>query len=364
MLLNLWRTKYFYPRPPRGGRPCEAVCSHDRKISIHVLREEDDCGRSTNDPAIELFLSTSSARRTTRTLPDSTPPFLYFYPRPPRGGRQDLKKSLTEESSFLSTSSARRTTFSLVIHKGKTGISIHVLREEDDCACSDISGVGPRFLSTSSARRTTTMRHTAATRLVISIHVLREEDDLARMFPVLIRRNFYPRPPRGGRRADAADVGGKRAISIHVLREEDDDPMQEPADRRKEFLSTSSARRTTMTGTTGGALWLYFYPRPPRGGRLGDAEKANAALEFLSTSSARRTTFVNDCSCFFVQFLSTSSARRTTISAAPLPRGTRISIHVLREEDDPSMAKSLSLTPNFYPRPPRGGRPPRRRYTA
>ena len=67
------------------------------------------------------------------------------------------------------------------------------------------------------------MRHTAATRLVISIHVLREEDDLARMFPVLIRRNFYPRPPRGGRRADAADVGGKRAISIHVLREEDDE---------------------------------------------------------------------------------------------------------------------------------------------
>ena len=34
---------YFYPRPPRGGRPVRADLNANRKnISIHVLREEDD----------------------------------------------------------------------------------------------------------------------------------------------------------------------------------------------------------------------------------------------------------------------------------------------------------------------------------
>ena len=38
----------FYPRPPRGGRPCGFVChSHGSKISIHALREEGDIGRTT-----------------------------------------------------------------------------------------------------------------------------------------------------------------------------------------------------------------------------------------------------------------------------------------------------------------------------
>ena len=33
----------FYPRPPRGGRPCESPNSHIMySISIHALREEGD----------------------------------------------------------------------------------------------------------------------------------------------------------------------------------------------------------------------------------------------------------------------------------------------------------------------------------
>ena len=35
-----------------------------------------------------------------------------------------------------------------------------------------------------------------------------------------------------------------------------------------------------------------------------------------------------------------------------------ISIHALREEGDRSVAFSLSVRSDFYPRPPRGGRPP------
>ena len=56
---------YFYPRPPRGGRP--ALCGpHFRisSISIHALREEGDF------PPTSVGLSKSN-----------------FYPRPPRGGR-------------------------------------------------------------------------------------------------------------------------------------------------------------------------------------------------------------------------------------------------------------------------------------
>ena len=57
----------------------------------------------------------------------------------------------------------------------------------------------------------------------ISIHALREEGDLFPFpFPAS-RRNFYPRPPRGGRRAYA-----------EVIRDMDG------------FLSTPSARRATF----------------------------------------------------------------------------------------------------------------------
>ena len=78
-------------------------------------------------------------------------------------------------------------------------------------------------------------------------------------------------------------------ISIHALREEGD-PW--PAGS--------------------GERLLYFYPRPPRGGRLHMVQFALASGKFLSTPSARRAT------CYLV----------------------------LTEYDDG----------DFYPRPPRGGR--------
>ena len=33
---------YFYPRPPRGGRPVALTAISCAKISIHALREEGD----------------------------------------------------------------------------------------------------------------------------------------------------------------------------------------------------------------------------------------------------------------------------------------------------------------------------------
>ena len=79
-------------------------------------------------------------------------------------------------------------------------ISIHVLREEDDPRASAGKDAAVQFLSTSSARRTTD-------RVCVDVQAFRD---------------FYPRPPRGGRRSPLWRIHIQAAISIHVLREEDD----------------------------------------------------------------------------------------------------------------------------------------------
>ena len=56
-------------------------------------------------------------------------------------------------------------------------------------------------------------------------------------------------------------------------------------------------------------------------------------------------------------FLSTPSARRATRARRPHADRHRISIHALREEGDMVMSPVTFVSPNFYPRPPRGGRP-------
>ena len=106
---------------------------------------------------------------------------------------------------------------------GHNKISIHALREEGD-------------------------RETAAawpTEAGISIHALREEGDLVLTLRSIFVLDFYPRPPRGGRRQlssvpvalllflstpsarratrQAQIEAARTAISIHALREEGDE---------------------------------------------------------------------------------------------------------------------------------------------
>ena len=57
-------------------------------------------------------------------------------------------------------------------------------------------------------------------------------------------------------------------------------------------------------------------------------------------------------------FLSTPSARRATTYKHVRTAATIISIHALREEGDGDAKLESSMDENFYPRPPRGGRPP------
>ena len=56
----------------------------------------------------------------------------------------------------------------------------------------------------------------------ISIHALREEGDSAPRKRALVKWDFYPRPPRGGRRDVMASYKPRAKISIHALREEGD----------------------------------------------------------------------------------------------------------------------------------------------
>ena len=56
-----------------------------------------------------------------------------------------------------------------------------------------------KFLSTPSARRATEHCTGHQRQFHISIHALREEGDLQPVRQCAAQRDFYPRPPRGGR---------------------------------------------------------------------------------------------------------------------------------------------------------------------
>ncbi len=156
----------------------------------------------------------------------------------------------------------------MAICAASAGISIHALREEGDVVNRLTELPKSGFLSTPSARRATKKS----------------------WFSPRATRNFYPRPPRGGRRG----VPLQKAVVF-------------------QFLSTPSARRATSSSVLLLRISSNFYPRPPRGGRLrtqtdrqrrrrisihalreeGDLERGPLRLlvvGFLSTPSARRAT--------------------------------------------------------------------------
>ena len=147
--------------------------------------------------------------------------------------------------------------------------------------------------------------------------------------------DFYPRPPRGGRR---------RSISVRAS--------------SVVFLSTPSARRATGLLLHGGCPLCNFYPRPPRGGR----PFQRLRLPFpgtISIHALREEGDANRCAQvrYHRRFLSTPSARRATSKGMDAATPDLISIHALREEGDTwHFAKRPLQMKYFYPRPPRGGR--------
>ena len=148
-----------------------------KAISIHALREEGDYIPENIFYRLAIFLSTPSARRATSSgRPARFPVNIsihalreegdfgfstistmssYFYPRPPRGGRQAVAWRHPTVKEFLSTPSARRATSSSVFRCCTFSISIHALREEGDERALKLVKESITFLSTPSARRAT-----------------------------------------------------------------------------------------------------------------------------------------------------------------------------------------------------------------
>ena len=128
-----------------------------------------------------------------------------------------------------------------------------------------------------------------------------------------LEKRFLPTPST--RRATAQlDQGGLPIpISTHALHEEGD---------------TRAA--STLHGT------LYFYPRPPRGGRQLEGHQAPGGVP-ISTHALHE---------------------EGDGGPGPLLGQVRqISTHALHEEGDSQHQSFSSGWVNFYPRPPRGGRP-------
>ena len=146
-------------------------------------------------------------------------------------------------------------------------------------------------------------------------------------------QNFYPRPPRGGRPATALHRG-KAAVFLSTpsARRATPDSAGDHPDQR--FLSTPSARRATRSR---GSLQRF---------RI-----------FLSTPSARRATsqaYFSFRRCIISIHALREEGDVTDLGQIKLPY--RISIHALREEGDPLPCCRGFMLPDFYPRPPRGGR--------
>ena len=169
-------------------------------------------------------------------------------------------------------------------------ISIHALREEGDCLLSLVMVDEAGFLSTPSARRATLLLNLTMSSC----------------------RNFYPRPPRGGR------------------------PFTPPCRCvHQNFYPRPPRGGRPPLPRLRVAVIKNFYPRPPRGGRHISLVCPQKTALFLSTPSARRATHIavlpsKNC------VISIHALREEGDEQHKLPKGNErhISIHALREEGD------------------------------
>ena len=242
-------------------------------ISIHALREEGDRRQSAAQREQQHFYPRPP--RGGRPIPADGGHFRSadFYPRPPRGGRPTASRQL----------------------RSRRSISIHALREEGDLATAAAILIFVEFLSTPSARRATSKSRKRA----------------------CCWRNFYPRPPRGGRHGFCKVLYWSKEF------------LSTPSARRAtclfggdavhdhQFLSTPSARRaTTSAVAVNPALQISIHALREEGDLARDKDGKTVGL-FLSTPSARRATVsVKVKRALHQRFLSTPSARRATSPAA------------------------------------------------
>ena len=102
-------------------------------------------------------------------------------------------------TKFLSTPSARRATCPYKHPGSVCAISIHALREEGDER--EVKPYERQYISIHALREEGDLIGVLhAPEPQISIHALREEGDLPLELALTLICDFYPRPPRGGRR--------------------------------------------------------------------------------------------------------------------------------------------------------------------
>ena len=180
---------------PRVGRQN----GHSKTISIHALREEGDLTLGALEGVYGYFYprpprgGRRKHRRTSHTQQN-------FYPRPPRGGRPTQRTMKHSAIRFLSTPSARRATNTAALSVTTMNISIHALREEGDM--QETENPKRLWISIHALREEGdgVISPDSRMQIPISIHALREEGDCRLRQRQDWETNFYPRPPRGGRR--------------------------------------------------------------------------------------------------------------------------------------------------------------------
>ena len=205
-------------------------------------------------------------------------------------------------------------TLDSVRHLLTLSISIHALRVEGD-SCTVTEERNGAFISIHALRveGDSWLQGVFKTDWTISIHALRVEGDNVCRLPVPpTTRDFYPRPPGGGRR----------------------EKRSKPKRRRN------------------------FYPRPPGGGR----RFFKIFLKNLDLISIHALRVEGDLHNKYVTCTTEISIHALRVEGdiyAPWKRiaAELISIHALRVEGDFFSALSKRVPPDFYPRPPGGGRP-------
>ena len=161
---------------------------------------------------------------------------------------------------------------------------------------------------------------------------------------------------------EEGDIGVARVgielgeISIHALREEGDPPEASPeADR---VISIHALREEGDYSCDGdGPQERISIHALREEGDFWWADVPRICIEFLSTPSARRATHRRPAPGSRGSDFYPRPPRGGRPPARSDPRsGSRISIHALREEGDRCGGGKGKSPADFYPRPPRGGR--------
>ena len=244
---------------------------------------------------------------------------LYFYPRPPGGGRRASWRSLDSSRRFLSTPSGWRATDGFMDSLPSFLISIHALRVEGD--------------------RSRNKYVTCTTK--ISIHALRVEGDRAPCGGILMRPAFLSTPSGWRATASRSDTetrasaflstpSGWRAtiiqndlvfdimISIHALRVEGDTAWTLKTSRNFNFYPRPPGGGRRGNATLWACSTAYFYPRPPGGGRHQANGDRKTERDFYPRPPGGGRPLYYLSNMLDMSFLSTPSGWRATCSRARL----------------------------------------------